>query len=256
VAVADGPAALAELSRADAAGAPYPVLLLDAVMPRCNGFALASAIREERGSTARLIMMLSSTDLHADIGRCREVGVTQYLLKPVRDSELRAAITTGLDATPHADGSGAGSEPGPMSTGRTLRILLAEDNVVNQRLVVRLLTKRGHSVQVAGDGQEAIRTLAQEPFDLILMDVQMPEVDGCEATRRIRAAERATGGHVPIIALTAHAMEGDQERCLEAGMDTYLTKPIQSRELFRVIDALSPAARPGMDAESDTALAV
>jgi PAS domain S-box-containing protein len=146
--------------------------------------------------------------------------------------------------------------PWPGPSGQLLRILLAEDNPVNQKLVARLLEKRGHRVDVARNGEEAIQVLEQRPFDLILMDVQMPEVDGCEATRRIRASERMTDRHIPIIALTAHAMEGDQQRCLDAGMDTYLTKPIQSKELLRVINALLPSDPRWLEAEPEAALPV
>jgi CheY-like chemotaxis protein len=168
--------------------------------------------------------------------------VSAYLLKPVRQSELREAIAKVLGAREH-------NRPIPLVTryslydsrdpAATLQILVAEDNLVNQRLAVRLLEKRGHRVTVAENGREAVEELKKRAFDLVLMDVQMPEVDGFEATALIREREKTTGAHQPIIALTAHAMKGDRERCLAAGMDGYLTKPIRPKELDEMLAARS-----------------
>ena len=187
-------------------------------------------------------MMLSSAGQHADAARCRAVGITSYLTKPIKQSDLLTAMMTVLGAT---SGDAERSPPATRQTlgtsQRCLRILVAEDSPVNQKLVVRLLEKWGHTVVVAHDGKEAFAALDEQRFDVVLMDVQMPEMDGFEGTAAIRAKEETTGLHVPIIAMTAHAMQGDRERCLEAGMDGYVAKPIRARELFEVVESLAPA---------------
>jgi two-component system, sensor histidine kinase and response regulator len=179
-------------------------------------------------------MMLTSAGHRGDAERCQKLGVSAYLLKPIRQSELREAVARVL---------GAREQEGmiPLVTryslgdardrSEILRILVVEDNAVNERLVVRLLEKRGHRVVVAGNGKEAVSALEKEAFDLILMDVQVPEMDGFEATAAIRKNEKGTGLQQMIVALTAHAMKGDQEKCLAAGMDGYLSKPIRPQEL-------------------------
>jgi CheY-like chemotaxis protein len=184
-------------------------------------------------------MMLTSAGNRGDAARCQELGVSAYLLKPIRQSELREAIARVL---------GAKEQEGeiPLITRYSLqdardpatflRVLLAEDNAVNQRLAVRLLEKRGHKVVVAGNGREALEALEKESFDLVLMDVQMPEMDGLAATVAIREKENGTNTHVPVVALTAHAMKGDRERCLTAGMDGYLSKPIRPPELDAILE--------------------
>jgi CheY-like chemotaxis protein/HPt (histidine-containing phosphotransfer) domain-containing protein len=183
-------------------------------------------------------MMLASAGQCGDAARCRELGIAVYLIKPIRQSELREAILVAL-------GKSVGKERATVITRYTLRedrrelqILLAEDNAVNQQLAVRLLEKRGHTVTVASNGNEALALLKGSRFDVVLMDVQMPKMDGFQATAAIRKEEESTGGHLPIIAMTAHAMEGDRDRCLAAGMDGYVPKPIKVEELVEAIENL------------------
>ena len=239
VSVEEGQEALAALSGARAAGQPFSLILTDMHMPKMDGFTLIEQIRKRPELATATIMMLTSAGHRGDAARCQELGVAAYLLKPIRQSELREAIARVLGAQTE---NGAiplitrfslhdGREP-----GSSLRLLLAEDNAVNQRLAVRLLEKRGHHVVVAGNGVEALSAMEKEEFDLILMDVQMPEMDGLEATAVIRAKEKITGKHQPIIALTAHAMKGDREKCIAGGMDGYLTKPIRPQELDNVLE--------------------
>jgi signal transduction histidine kinase/CheY-like chemotaxis protein len=240
VTVESGELALAQLSEAREAGAPYRLILTDMHMPKMDGFALVEQIRRKPELSTATIMMLTSAGHQGDAARCKELGVSAYLLKPIRQSELREAIARVL---------GANKPEGviPLITryslqdarepGSSLMVLLAEDNAVNQRLVVRLLEKRGHRVAVAENGLEALAALKKEDFDLVLMDVQMPEMDGMEATAAIRKEEKRTGEHLAVIALTAHAMKGDREKCLAAGMDGYLTKPIRPQELDDALEA-------------------
>jgi PAS domain S-box-containing protein len=240
-----GPAALDELRRAATAGAPFPLVLLDAMMPEMDGFAVAEQIGRESAIAGAAIMMLTSADRAGDAARCRDLGFAAYLIKPVKPTELNRAITAALPTAPVAVAPSA-AEMAPEGTGlRPLRVLVAEDNLVNQRVVVRLLEKGGHTIVVANHGGEALAALDREPFDVVLMDVQMPEMDGFEATRLIRAREAQTGKRQPIVAMTAHAMKGDRERCLAAGMDDYVTKPVQRTELARVLAwAASLTAEP------------
>jgi two-component system sensor histidine kinase/response regulator len=237
--VESGAEALTALADAQAANEPFRVILADMHMPRMDGFGLIERIRQQPGLTAATIMMLTSAGHRGDAARCQELGISAYLLKPIRQSELREAIARVLGA---AEAQGAiplitryslGDARDP---GRSLSILLAEDNPVNQRLASRMLEKRGHRVVVSSNGREAVETLAKERFDLVLMDVQMPEMDGFEATIAIRDKEAASGTRLPIVALTAHAMKGDKERCLAAGMDAYLAKPIRPEELDELLD--------------------
>jgi PAS domain S-box-containing protein len=246
----DAPAALAELCRAAQMGTPYPLVLLDAHMPEMDGFMLAAQVQQTPALAGTLLVMLTSAGRPEDIARCRELGIGAYLLKPLKQSDLLATLLTTLYTAGNqaaraalvssarlggpTEGPGVGQAPRP----RLLRVLLAEDNVVNQKLGVRLLEKRGHVVVVVSNGREALEVLEREAFDLVLMDVQMPEMDGLEATQQIRQKEKPGGRRLPILAMTAHAMKGDRERCLEAGMDGYIAKPIQPRELYDAIDAL------------------
>jgi PAS domain S-box-containing protein len=231
--VDSGPAALVALEKALMEGEPYALVLLDGHMPGMDGFELAERIHRRPDLAAATVMMLSSGGRAGDTSRCRELGVASYLTKPVRPSDLRKAIQTALGTpAPAAAGRPAAS---PDRKERQLRILLAEDNPVNQKLAVRLLEKEGHAVTLAQNGRDAVAAWQHSPFDVILMDVQMPEVDGLDAARQIRRAETERGGHTPIVAMTAYAMRGDRERCLEAGMDAYVSKPVRSDELYATI---------------------
>jgi len=237
----NGLSAIAAMKRAAAASDPFPLVLIDALMPEMDGFAIAEKIRREPELASATIMMLSSADRSGDASRCRELGVACYLAKPITQSELFDAILTAMGAAPMEQPesprtAGAGFQAGQ----KRLRILLAEDNEVNQELAVKTLSKRGHSVVVAANGREALAALESEIFDLILMDVQMPEMDGFAATAAIRARENLTGHRIPIVALTAHAMKGDRERRLAVGMDAYVSKPLRVDDLFEVIARLVP----------------
>ena len=241
-AVDGGVAALGCMMHAAAAGMPFPLVLIDAHMPEMDGFELAERIKRTPELAGATVVMLSSADLTGEAARCRDLGVAAFLTKPIRQSELLDAILLALGraacAAPGAAITAASTERSP----RPLRVLLAEDNAVNQRLATRLLEKHGHAVTAANNGREALVAYQEHIFDLILMDVQMPEMDGFEVTAAIRERERGRDTHVPIIAMTAHALKGDAERCLAAGMDGYVAKPIQPQRLFAVIESLGPAA--------------
>jgi two-component system, sensor histidine kinase and response regulator len=250
-AVESGPAALAEIRQAAAAGETYPLLLIDAMMPEMDGFALVEQLRSEPATAPSTIMMLTSADRQSDSARCRQLGLSGYLVKPVKADELQIAILAALAGASMANrlSRPAATDTAPREkpaggSNRALRILLAEDNLVNQRVALHLLMKAGHATLAVVNGREAVESLEREAFDLVLMDVQMPEMDGLEATRAIRAAEQKTGRHIPIVAMTAHAMKGDRERCLQAGMDDYLSKPVQKAELFRVLESACAGGRP------------
>lgn len=255
-AVDGGVAAIEALRQARDRSDPFALVLLDALMPDMDGFTLAERIKDERGLVGASLMMLSSAGQREDSARCKALGVSACLTKPVRQSTLFDSIMSSLGQSAVADPSQRDAW-GPVERG--LRILLAEDNPVNQRLAVRLLEKRGHHVTVANNGAEAIRTLDAGTFDLALMDVQMPEMDGFEATAAIRKREAAAGGHLPIIAMTAHALKGDRERCLAAGMDDYVSKPLRPDTLFAAVERQAAHAEqaPAVDdAIIDRALAL
>ena len=243
-AVASGDEALIALREAQQLGKPFRLILLDGNMPEMDGFALAERIKEFPGLGEVTILMLTSDSQTNALGRCREVGIAAHLIKPIKQSELLDSILrlSNVDATSLEPQTIKAPPVTFLGDAPRLRILLAEDNVVNQRLAVRLLEKRGHIVTLANDGLEAIRASADASFDLILMDLQMPEMGGIEATAAIRAREISTGAHIPIIAMTAHAMTGDRERCMEGGMDGYLSKPIKAELLFTTVQEFAPAA--------------
>jgi signal transduction histidine kinase/CheY-like chemotaxis protein len=231
--------ALEQLCAALAMGDPFELILTDMHMPKMDGFALVERIRQRPELSAATIMMLTSAGHRGDAARCEELGVSAYLLKPIRQSLLREAVARVL-GTKEQEGAipliTRHSLQGSQKPSASLRILLAEDNLVNQRLAMRLLEKRGHSVVVAGNGRETFAAFESGGFDLILMDLQMPEMDGFEATAAIRDREREGGNRISIVALTAHAMKGDREKCLAAGMDGYLTKPIRPQELDELLE--------------------
>jgi PAS domain S-box-containing protein len=236
-----GDTALATMEQNAASGKTFPLVLIDAQMPCMDGFALAEKIKQNPKLANATVMMLTSVGQRGDAARCRELGIAAYLIKPIRQDELLRAILEAL-------GKPCGAlERAPLVTRHYLRetqkaahILLAEDNAVNQMLVTRLLEKRGLSVTATGNGKEVLAALEKQSFDLVLMDVQMPEMDGFEATALIREREKSTGGHIPIIALTAYAMKGDEERCRAAGMDDYIAKPVRPPGLFKAIHGLLP----------------
>ncbi len=237
--VASGNAALTELAGTWPSPDPYGLIISDVNMPEMDGFQLVERIRERPDLTSAIIMMLSSARYRGDSERFKELGVAALLTKPIRQSELHGAIARILG---EADPKRTPSQVATPSTAleaaqppRAMRILVAEDNAVNQRLATRLLEKRGHHVVVVGNGREALIALEKDTFDLVLMDIQMPNMDGMEATTKIREREELAGGHVSVVALTAHAMKGDEELCLAAGMDDYLTKPIRPQELDKLL---------------------
>ena len=247
-AVESGARAITALREAQGLGSIFPLILLDAQMPEMDGFALAECIKRNPDWRAATIMMLSSAGQRGDARRCRELGVAAYLTKPVRQGELLDAILTALGTRPIKEALPVlVTRHSLRENSNHLRILLVEDNAVNQVLAVRLLEKRGHTVVVAGNGKEALAALEKQSFDLVLMDVQMPEMDGFEATIAIREKEKTSGNHVPIIAMTAHAMVGDKERCLEAGMDDYISKPIRPEELNDFLKRHSLSVKTGAE---------
>jgi CheY-like chemotaxis protein/nitrogen-specific signal transduction histidine kinase/HPt (histidine-containing phosphotransfer) domain-containing protein len=225
------PTALVEMARAEQAGQPYQLVLLDACMPIMDGFQLAEILKNTPAYQQVKLIMLSSAGSRNDAARCAKLGVARYLTKPVSQSELHGCIEAVLGITHQVQSLPALTDVG----GVGLNILLAEDNIVNQKLAITLLEKWGHYVEVAGNGLEAITKNEQQQFDLILMDVQMPEMGGVEATQLIRERERGTSRHVPIVAMTANAMSEDRQMCLDAGMDEYLSKPLKAEKFAAMI---------------------
>ncbi len=237
-----GRAGLAAMLEGKIAGVPFPLVLLDGQMPEMDGFSVAEEMRGDPELAGTTILMMTSAGRRGDGARCKALGIAAYLMKPISQTELLEAILTVLDMP-----SGGPDRPEVVTrhslreSRRKLRILLAEDNKINQLIASRVLGKRGHTVVIVGNGREALAALdepGQRRFDLILMDVQMPEMDGFEATEIIRARDRSAGTHLPIIAMTAYAMKGDAERCLAAGMDGYVSKPIQVDQLVATIDSV------------------
>jgi two-component system sensor histidine kinase/response regulator len=236
--VAEGAvAALQVLQNAHASGVQLPLVLTDAHMPDIDGFGLVESIREDPALSNVRVVILTSGGERGDAARCQTLGVAAYLSKPFDRLELRDVLLHVLARGPATLGKRA------LVTRHTVReetqslsLLVAEDNTVNQRLIARLLEKRGHTVVLVRNGREALEAMDKQSFDIVLMDVQMPELDGFETTRLIRKREEASGVHLPIIALTAHAMQGDKERCLACGMDGYIPKPVQPEDMFLEID--------------------
>jgi two-component system sensor histidine kinase/response regulator len=232
-----GRSGLAALQAAKSQGDPYPMVLIDGQMPDMDGFSLAEQIRSDPSLAGATIMMLTSAGQIGDAARCTELGIAAYLVKPIRQAELQNAICATLEA------SQAKAAP-VLVTSNTLltsrpqrrRVLLAEDNLVNQKLAVKLLENRGFEVTVASDGKEALNELAKNSFEVVLMDVQMPNMDGLEATAAIREIDKRTNAHTRIIAMTAHALQSSKDDCLAAGMDAYVSKPIRTEEFFDTID--------------------
>jgi signal transduction histidine kinase/HPt (histidine-containing phosphotransfer) domain-containing protein len=246
-------AALAALDRRGEAAETIDLALIDAGLPGSDGFALSEAIHARQAPRVEhIVVLLTSSNRSSDIERCERLGVDAYLMKPVNQSELFDTLAGVLKC---AVIEAAGEAPLITTSEPTgLKILLAEDSLYNQKLAVSLLERRGHTVTVAGNGAEAVALVQSQSFDLVLMDVQMPEVDGMEATRLIREGERASGRRVPIVAMTAQAMKGDRERCLESGMDDYLSKPVRAAQLYGMIaSVLSRSAAAGLPGEEPAA---
>jgi two-component system sensor histidine kinase/response regulator len=242
-----GPAALRLLEVAAQAGRPFPLVLLDVMMPTMDGYLVAERIKKNTATASAVIVMLTSGNSRGEVRRCRELGIAAFMVKPVQQSELFDAIVTGLTPARAPREMKRSMEHSIPLAKRPLRILLAEDNAVNQRVAVMTLEKMGHKVSVAAHGKAALDLLATDRFDVVLMDVQMPIMSGEEATASIRTLERGTTRHIPIIAMTAHAMKGDRERLLNGGMDDYLGKPIQSAELLRLLEKYTPTQPPGQE---------
>ncbi len=254
--VPDGEMALKAMQEAIHKNSPYDLVLMDAQMPNMDGFETTRRVKADPLLSSAIIVMLTSMGLRGDIAHCRELGLSGYLVKPVKQLELFDAIMLVLGGQAQYKNK----DKTPLVTRHTvreeryqkrLRILLVEDNVINQKVGVRILEKRGHHLTVAENGQQAIDCLQKDTFDLVLMDVQMPVMGGLEATRRIREAEDAKNNQspepkmpsliprIPIIAMTALAMKGDRDKCLEAGMDDYITKPIKPKKIYRIIEKWS-----------------
>jgi two-component system sensor histidine kinase/response regulator len=274
VAVGDGVAAMQALSDAAALGNPCQLVLLDARMPDTDGLVLAGKIRERAELSAARIILLISGDIPGDPARLRELRIDAHLFKPVQQFELLATISRVMRrALKDRETSGAqdkemANEPLSASTSspvrsssspsyKPLRILVAEDNEFNAQLLEQLLVRRGHHVRLVTNGRDALTTAEERTFDLLLLDVHMPELDGYQVIRAIRERERSTGGHLPVIALTARSRQEDRERCLAAGMDDFLTKPIQAAGLWMGIDRVvgkSDGVRATADRLSSTRL--
>ena len=244
--VESGEAALDEIREGLSSGRPYPLALVDCVMPGMDGFELARRIRESPELSSTAIVMLTSADRLGDAARCRELGIKGFLIKPIKQAELRKAIAEALADLP-AEKAESHEEPVVLNGDmKNLRILVAEDNQVNQMVARRMLEKSGHDVVVAADGKQALAALEQERFDVVLMDVHMPVMDGFETTAAIRHRQDGSGDRTPVIAMTANAIEQNLEQCLAAGMDAYITKPVQRDDLLRVIEStLIPAQVDG-----------
>ena len=236
--VPDADAAMISLREAERSGAPFALVLSDVNMPDVDGFQLAARIREDERLHETTIIMLTSSGRPGDAARRASLRIASHLMKPVKQSEVFDAIVTAMGVTGPEDEHETEATQTVASELGSLQILLAEDNVVNQKLAIGVLQRQGHRITVANNGREAVEHYQNGTFDLVLMDVQMPEMDGFEATRSIRQLEQESGNHVPIIAMTAHAMKGDRERCLEEGMDEYVPKPIRVAELARKFSML------------------
>jgi len=240
--VASASEALRLLHQSAAAGKPYPLIIVDAHMPEMDGFSLVGHIKKDPQLASIPIIMLTSSGQPGDVALCHELGVAVYLTKPVGEAEFLEAILRTLGRVPATASRQVLTRHTLREARRILQILVVDDNPVNQHLAVRLAEKQGHSVAAVASGRQALEALERKQFDVVLMDIQMPEMDGFEATTVIRQKERQSGSHIPIIAMTAHAMEGDREHCLGAGMDGYVSKPINVKDLFAAIENVMPVA--------------
>jgi CheY-like chemotaxis protein len=251
--VTSGPAALDEIWQAFQEGMPIPTVLIEATLPGMDGFEIARLIKREGELAGTRLILMSTLPEKANLANAREHGFDDALSKPIRPSDLLEALLGVATAQPAAvpislgipmpEAQGYEDEEEYGSEGeradRILKILIAEDNPVNQAVAAGVLRKRGHKILLANNGAEAVRFFEHEPVDIVLMDLQMPEMDGFTAVKNIRRIETGTGNHVPIIAVTAHAMKGDRERCLASGMDAYLAKPFPKEELVRLVESMA-----------------
>jgi CheY-like chemotaxis protein len=243
--VVDGPQALEHLRRASRDGAPYDLAILDYQMPGMNGLDLARAIKGTPGLADLRLLMITSFGDRSVRAQARSIPIEGYLGKPVRQSQLLECIATVMGIGEVAQGSKPeGHDTLTATVGRmSVRVLVVEDNVINQRVAMRMLEKLGCRVDVVANGLEAIHASATIGYDCIFMDCQMPEMDGFAATNAIRQREQREGNRIPIIAMTANAMQGDRERCLTAGMDDYIAKPVKSADLLTMLQAWTRPAR-------------
>ena len=243
-----GPAALDELHKAADENKPFDLILTDCHMPKMDGFMFVEELKKFPELARSVIMMLTSSDRPGASAHCTDLGIAATLLKPLKQSELRETIvkTLGL-ADRHQATLTAGQSASKPSIAQHLRVLMAEDNLINQRVATRFLNKLGHSVRVVDNGEKAIRALQEDEFDVVLMDIQMPVMDGFKATTAIRKQEELTGHHIPIIAMTAYAMSGDRERCLTAGMDDYVSKPINEASVAKACSLITKFNRSSVD---------
>jgi CheY-like chemotaxis protein len=233
-------------------GRPFQLVLVDVCMPGMDGFALAEHIKADPALRTATILMLTSANRSEDMARCQQLDVAAYLVKPIRISSLFDAVATTLGAPSNVDSRQRVAPAAHGHAAQRLRVLLTEDNVVNQKVARRMLEKRGHDVVIANNGREAIEAIDRESFDVVLMDVQMPEMGGFEATAAIREKEKGTDRHLRIVAMTAHAMTGDRDRCLAIGMDAYVSKPIAPQKLFQTIEENAPASKTAATGPRDS----
>jgi len=248
----DGPSAIELLDKAIETGTVPRLALLDVMMPKMDGFQCAARIRERPELAEMHIVMMSSAGRMGDESRLRALDIDRLLVKPIKQSDLLNAVASALGIAPREEEVPAAARKEPPAAVRPLRVLLAEDGVVNQQVAVHLLSGRGHQIDVVENGRQAVEAAARTPYDLVLMDVHMPVMDGITATTEIRAREQKDGGHLPIIALTASATAADRERCLAAGMDDFVSKPFRADELIRVVERYAAAPAP---AQAETASA-
>ena len=246
--VESGSAAIAAL---EAATQPFDIVLMDLMMPEMDGLETVAIIRENETFAQVPVLLLSSADRAGYSARSRSLGIARSLIKPIKQSDLLEAIGVALEAAPPVETRHSEVPEDEPVALESRRVLLAEDGAINQQVAVRLLEERGHSVVVVNNGRAAVEQVVAQPFDVVLMDVQMPEMDGLEATAAIRRAEAQTGGHVPIVAMTAHAMKGDRDRFLAAGMDGYVAKPVRPHELYAAVEGGGPNVEAGLLAPAD-----
>ena len=257
--VTSGHEALDALERAHRSGTPYDMAILDVLMPGMDGFQLAENIRSDKRFDDLVLITLTSAGRPGDGALCEQLRIGSYLLKPITPTELRDAILLTVARGRDAPADGVVTRHSLREAWQSLHVLLVEDNRVNQRLAVAILERLGHDVTLASNGREAVEAVEADTYDLVLMDIQMPEMGGVEATERIREREAREGGHIPIVAMTAHAMTGDRERFLAAGMDEYISKPISQERLREVVRNLGaqgrarvPAGATKRDAAAET----